>query len=161
MAAPNKNQVIRQVYYDVDTCFGSINNTYKAAIYCKMIHGTTTYPKHAAICGKTNDCYAFGILCTMKCVLVRRQACIYKHCVCIFVRGCTCVYSFLCWRLCSSDMATTRAGCPCMSARCNRAWSTWVQWVHWAHFALRPKGPQSIGRLPIGLNKGWIRMHNI
>ena len=31
MAAPNKNQVIRQVYYDVDTGFGIINNTYKAA----------------------------------------------------------------------------------------------------------------------------------
>ena len=31
MAAPNKNQVIRQVYYDADTGFGSITNTYKAA----------------------------------------------------------------------------------------------------------------------------------
>ena len=31
MAAPNKNSVIRQVYYDADTGFGSITNTYKAA----------------------------------------------------------------------------------------------------------------------------------
>ena len=31
MAAPNKNSVIRQVYYDVDTGYGSISNTYKEA----------------------------------------------------------------------------------------------------------------------------------
>ena len=31
MAEPNKNQVVRQVYYDADTGFGSISNTYKAA----------------------------------------------------------------------------------------------------------------------------------
>ena len=36
----NKDAVIRQVYYDVDTGFGSISNTYKAA---KRVLNTITY----------------------------------------------------------------------------------------------------------------------
>ena len=31
MAEPNKNAVIRQVWYDADTGFGSISKTYKEA----------------------------------------------------------------------------------------------------------------------------------
>ena len=36
----NKDRVIRQVYYDVDTGFGSINETYQNA---KKILNTITY----------------------------------------------------------------------------------------------------------------------
>ena len=40
MAEPNKNAVIRQVWYDADTGFGSISNTYKQA---RKILNSITY----------------------------------------------------------------------------------------------------------------------